>query len=116
MSSWGARGMTRAEAAVASSAPSSRCRRSSCLTTFRSRGVPDGRCETDHRGYVFKGSFRITTPMGRKEYSAAGQANHLRPRHFVQTLEPFAVMEISPVEQHDRAIATIASNIGLVAS
>ena len=59
-----ARGMTRAEAAVASSAPSSRCRRSSCLTTFRSRGVPDGRCETDHRGYVFKGSFRITYTDG----------------------------------------------------
>ena len=60
--------------------------------------------------------FASPTPMGRKEYSAAGQANHLRPRHFVQTLEPVAVMEISPVEQHDRTIATIASNIGLVAS
>jgi hypothetical protein len=78
--------------------------------------VPDGRRETDHRGHVFKGSFRITYTDGRKECSAAGQANHLRPRHFVETLEPVAVMEISPVEQHDRAIATIASNIGLVAS
>jgi hypothetical protein len=54
--------------------------------------------------------------MGRKEFSAAGQANHLRPRHFVQTLEPIAVMEISPVEQHYRTIATTASNMGLVAS
>jgi hypothetical protein len=54
--------------------------------------------------------------MGRKECSAAGQANHLRPRHFVQTLEPLAVMEISPVEQRDRTIATISSSIGLVAS
>jgi hypothetical protein len=52
--------------------------------------------------------------MGRKEYSAAGQANHLLPRHFVMTLEPVAV--ISPDEQHDRTIATIASNIGLVPS
>jgi mannose-6-phosphate isomerase-like protein (cupin superfamily) len=39
--------------------------------------------------------------MGWQEYSAAGQANHLRPRHFVQTLEPVAVTEISPVEQHE---------------
>ena len=63
-------------------------------------------------GYVFKGSFRITYAMGRKEYSAAGRANRLRPRHFVQTLEPVTVIEISPVEQHDRAIAIIASDIG----
>ena len=54
--------------------------------------------------------------MGRKEYSAAGQANHVWPRHFVQTLEPVAVIGISRVEQHDRTIATIASNVGLVAS
>ncbi len=66
--------------------------------------------------HVFKGSFRITYTMGRKEYCAAGRANHLRTRHFVQTLEPVTVMEISPVEQHDRTIAIIASNIGLVSS
>jgi len=47
--------------------------------------------------------------MGRKECSAPGHANHLRPRHFVQTLEPVAAMEISPVEQRDRTIATIAA-------
>ena len=60
--------------------------------------------------------FASPTPMGRKEYSAAGQANHVWPRHFVQALEPVAVIGISRVEQHDRTIATIASNVGLVAS
>lgn len=35
----------------------------------------------------------------------AGHANHLRPRHFVQTLEPVAMMEIKPfraARPHDR--------------
>ena len=78
--------------------------------------MPDGRCQTDHRGYVFKGSFRITYIDETEGAFCRRPANRLRPRHFVQTFEPVAVMEISPVEQHDRTIATIASNIGLVAS
>jgi len=41
---------------------------------------------------------------------------HLRPGHFVQTLEPTQLIEISPVAEHDRTMATVAGNMGLVAS
>ena len=45
----------------------------------------------------------------------AGEAYHLRPGHFVQTLEPVQLIELSPVEEHDRTMATIARNMGAMA-
>jgi len=36
--------------------------------------------------------------------------------NFVQTLEPTQLIEISPVAEHDRTMATVAGNMGLVAS
>jgi hypothetical protein len=43
-----------------------------------------------------------------------GEAYHLRPGHFVQTLEPVELLELSPVEEHNRTMAVLASNIGAV--
>jgi len=81
------------------------------------KGLPDDRCQCDHWGYLFEGSFRVTYgDGGEDEIVRAGEAYHLRPGHFVQTLEPVELMEISPVEEHDRTMATVAVNMGLVAS
>jgi hypothetical protein len=46
----------------------------------------------------------------------AGDAYHLRPGHFVQTLEPVELVELSPVHQHDETMSVVARNMGLVAS
>ena len=80
------------------------------------KGLPDDRCQCDHWGYLFKGSFRVAYQDGPDEIVRAGDAYHLRPGHFVQTLEPVELMEISPVAEHDRTMATVARNMGLVAS
>ena len=80
------------------------------------KGLPGDRCQCDHWGYLFKGSFRVTYQDGPDEIVRAGEAYHLRPGHFVQTLEPVELMEISPVAEHDRTMATVARNMGLVAS
>ncbi len=80
------------------------------------KGLPDDRCHCDHWGYMFKGSFRVTYLDGSEEIVTAGEAYHLRPGHFVQTLEPVELMEISPVKEHDRTMATLAMNMGLVVS
>jgi hypothetical protein len=80
------------------------------------KGLPDDRCQCDHWGYLFTGSFRVTYKDAPDEIVRAGEAYHLRPGHFVQTLEPVELIEISPVEEHDRTMATIAKNVGLVAS
>ena len=80
------------------------------------QGLPSDRCQCDHWGYVFKGSFRVTYPDGPEEVIRAGEAYHLRPGHFVQTIEPVELLELSPVAEHDRTMAAIARNMGLVTS
>ena len=80
------------------------------------KGLPNDRCQCDHWGYVFKGSFRVTYKGGPEEIVREGEAYHLRPGHFVQTIEPVELLELSPVAEHDRTMATIARNMGLVAS
>jgi hypothetical protein len=80
------------------------------------KGLPNDRCQCDHWGYIFKGSFRVTYVDGPEEIIRAGDAYHLRPGHFVQTNEAVELLELSPVAEHDRTMATIAKNMGLVAS
>jgi hypothetical protein len=79
------------------------------------KGLPDDRCQCDHWGYLFEGSFRVTyTDGGENEIVRAGEAYHLRPGHFVQTLEPVELMELSPVDGHNRTMAVVAHNMGAV--
>jgi hypothetical protein len=78
------------------------------------KGLPNDRCQCDHWGYCFKGSFRVTYLDGPEEVIREGEAYHLRPGHFVQTLEPVELLELSPVEEHDRTMAVLARNIGAV--
>ena len=80
------------------------------------KGLPDDRCQCDHWGYLLKGSFRVTYEDAPGEVVHAGEAYHLRPGHFVQTIEAVELLELSPVDEHDRTMATIARNMGLVAS
>ena len=80
------------------------------------KGLPDDRCQCDHWGYLFKGSFRVSYKDAPDEVVNAGEAYHLRPGHFVQTIEPVELIELSPVDEHDRTMATIARNMGVVAS
>jgi hypothetical protein len=78
------------------------------------KGLPDDRCQCDHWGYLFKGSVRVTYLDGPEEIVSAGEAYHLRPGHFLQTLEPVELIEFSPVEEHDRTMAVLARNMGAV--
>jgi hypothetical protein len=80
------------------------------------KGLPDDRCQCDHWGYLMKGSFRVTYLDGPDEVVEAGEAYHLRPGHFLQTLEPVELIELSPVDEHDRTMAVLARNLGAVAS
>jgi hypothetical protein len=80
------------------------------------KGLPDDRCQCDHWGYLFRGSFRVSYTGGPDEVVHAGEAYHLRPGHFVQTLEPVELMELSPVAEHDRTMAVVARNMSALAS
>jgi hypothetical protein len=80
------------------------------------KGLPDDRCQCDHWGYLLEASFHVSYLDGPDEVVQAGDAYHRRPGHFVQSLEPVELIELSPVEEHDRTMATVARNAGLVAS
>jgi hypothetical protein len=81
------------------------------------KGLPDDRCQCDHWGYVIKGAFNVSyNDGGPDEIVGAGEVYHLRPGHFVQTIEPVELIELSPVEEHDRTMAVLARNLGAVAS
>ena len=80
------------------------------------KGLPDDRCQCDHWGYLFTGSFRVSYTDGPDEVVRAGEAYHLRPGHFVQTIEPVEVMELSPVAEHDRTMAVVMRNMSALAS
>jgi hypothetical protein len=79
-------------------------------------GLPDDRCQCPHWGYLIKGSARVTYSDGPEEIIHAGDAYHLRPGHFFQSLEPVELIELSPVHQHDETMAVVARNMGAVAS
>jgi hypothetical protein len=74
-------------------------------------GLPDDRCQCPHWGYLLKGSFRVTYVDGPEEIVNAGDAYHLRPGHFVQTLDPVELIELSPVHEHDKTLAVVARNL-----
>jgi hypothetical protein len=74
-------------------------------------GLPDDRCQCPHWGYLLKGSFRVTYLDGPEEIVEAGEAYHLRPGHFLQTLEPVELIELSPVAEHDRTMAVVTRNL-----
>ena len=76
------------------------------------KGLPGDRCQCDHWGYLLKGSFRVAYHDAPDEIVSAGEAYHLRPGHFVQTLEPVELIELSPVDEHDRTMAAVARNMG----
>ena len=75
------------------------------------RGLPDDRCQCPHWGYLIKGSFRVTYRGEPDEIVRAGDAYHLRPGHFVQTLEPTELIEFSPMHEHDKTMSAVMANV-----
>lgn len=76
------------------------------------KGLPDDRCQCPHVGYLLSGSFRVTYKDGREEVVRAGEAYHLEPGHFVQTIDPVELVEFSPRAEHDRTMEAVMRNVG----
>ena len=74
-------------------------------------GLPDDRCQCHHWGYLLKGSARVTYTDGSDEILNAGDAYHLRPGHFFQTIEPVELIELSPAAEHDETMTVVTRNM-----
>ena len=67
-------------------------------------GLPDGRCQAPHWGFLFKG--RLTVDYGdRTETIVAGQAYHVEPGHRLTIEEDSEAVEFTPTEALQQTFA-----------
>ena len=79
------------------------------------KGLPDDCCQSAHWGYVVRGRVTLTYADHEETYEA-GDAYYAPPGHTPAVTAGTELIEFSPVAEHDRTMATIARNVGLVAS
>jgi hypothetical protein len=71
--------------------------------------LPGGRCNANHWGYLFKGSFRADWEDGRSETVEAGQAFYIAPGHKITALEDFESLQFTPTKDIDVTLAAMRS-------
>ncbi len=74
------------------------------------KGLPGGRCQSDHWGYVFKGGFQVKYP-DRTEVVRAGDTYHIEPNHSGTINAGTEYVEFSPEDSYHKTMETIARNI-----
>ena len=74
------------------------------------QGLPDDACQSEHWGYLFKGSFRVGLTDGSEMTVSAGEAYYLPPGHRVQAVEDVELVEFSPLEEFGRTMAQVEKN------
>src|SRR5437764_11225872 len=88
------------------------------FTTFREdadatpffKGLPDGRCQSRHWGYVLQGrlTFRYAD---RDEVYEAGDAYYAPPGHIPVVTAGTEVVEFSPTDEYAKTQAALARNL-----
>jgi len=74
------------------------------------KGLPDGRCQSPHWGYVISG--RITLRYAdRDEVYEAGDAYYAPPGHVPAVAAGTEVVEFSPTEEFGRTMDVLARNL-----
>ncbi|MGE5290959.1 MAG: hypothetical protein ACM3ML_27940 [Micromonosporaceae bacterium] len=62
------------------------------------QGLPGGKCQCPHWGYVISGKLRIHTASGPHDV-LAGQAFHVEPGHAPEAVEDTEMFEVSPTSE-----------------
>jgi hypothetical protein len=70
-------------------------------------GLEGDLCQCPHWGYMLKGSLRMHTPTGPKEYQA-GQAFYWGPGHAPEALEDVEYVDFSPTLELNTVLEHIA--------
>lgn len=63
-------------------------------------GLPEGRCQCAHWGYVIAGTMRVHGPDGSRDY-AAGETYYWAPGHNLEALTDAEYFEISRIEDYE---------------
>lgn len=70
------------------------------------RGLPQDLCQCPHWGYVIRGTVRMHTADGHKDFTA-GDAFYLAPGHAPEVLEDVEYVDFSPTQAFDQVIQHI---------
>ncbi len=73
-------------------------------------GLPDGRCQSRHWGYVLQGRLTFRYP-DRDEVYEAGDAYYAPPGHIPVAIAGTEVVEFSPTEEYAKTQAVLARNL-----
>ena len=73
-------------------------------------GLPGGRCQCPHWGYVVRGEFRVNY-ADHSEVIRAGDAYYLRPGHLTVLTDGTEVVEFSPTKQLQETMAVVGANL-----
>src|SRR5256884_9030964 len=78
-------------------------------------GLPDGRCQSRHWGYVLQG--RVTFRYAdRDEVYEAGDAYYAPPGHVPVVERGTEIVEFSPTEEYRRTMAVVTENLAALQS
>ena len=74
-------------------------------------GLPDGRCQSPHWGYVLEG--RLTCRFAdHEEVYEAGDAYYAPPGHIPVVTAGTEIVEFSPTEDYAKTLEVLARNLG----
>ena len=74
------------------------------------KGLPDGRCQTPHWGYVVCGKLTFTYPDHAETYEA-GDAYYAPPGHIPAITAGTETIEFSPTDEYSRTMEVIGRNL-----
>ncbi|HEX5799667.1 MAG TPA: hypothetical protein VFY02_06130 [Gaiellaceae bacterium] len=72
-------------------------------------GLEGDLCQCPHWGYILKGTLRMHTPTGPKEYRA-GEAVYWAPGHAPEALDDVEYVDFSPTEELTAVLAHVQSH------
>lgn len=75
------------------------------------KGLPDDLCQCPHWGYLLKGTLRMHTKEGTRDYSA-GEAFYWAPGHAPEAVEDVEYVDFSPTEEFRTVIDHVTSQQG----
>ena len=75
-------------------------------------GLPNGQCQANHWGYLFKGHINVVYGDGTTEQITGGQAYHVRPGHSLTFLEDSDALEFTKTDELEQTFEAVRRNAG----
>lgn len=72
------------------------------------KGLPDDQCQCPHWGYMIRGTIRVHTSDGSRDFET-GEAYYWPPGHNLEAVTDCEYLEITPAREFDALMEHVAS-------